>query len=384
MYSLGLAAQRSDDLETAHRWLERCISECVALAPPDAHAVELIRLCQAVLPPRANVSLPPLHQMIDLYWADASGTFLQGWAHAEWLPVEAITIGNGRSSVTAERHDREDLLGFWPGEPEVVRGGFRAYLPGPPHSSVTITAHTRLGPIALSAELPDHPLPSAPEGASLLSIRERIAAIVEAAPSGPVLAIGVRAKTQESLEAQLSHFVGREVIGLDIHSGIGVDRVGDAHALDEMFSKDQFAIVYSASLLEHVAAPWLVAAQCASVTAPGGVNIHQAPWVWPTHSAPNDFWRFSPEGLEQLFSPAIGFRVLFSAGYGEATVTPHGEWREQSLAMPTLYSGASSWIAAEKVANPSAAVSWPSSTETNIETARRYPIDGIADLGGTT
>ncbi|MBB5631918.1 SAM-dependent methyltransferase [Cryobacterium mesophilum] len=393
MYSLGVAAVRMNQPGTAHYWLARCRTECAALGPADTHAVALMRLCGGVLPsvvrtpavpPDAMelVPLPPLHSMIDLYWCDASGTFLQGWAHAENLRVDSITVRGSGSTVTTTRHDRDDLLPFWPDEPEVVHGGFRVYLPGPPNPTVTITAHTRQGPVTQVIELPDHPLPAAPDSAPLIRIQERVVAAVQAAPPGPVLAIGVRALSRESLEAQLPYFAGREVIGLDIHPGIGVDVVGDAHVLSELFPKGHFAIVYSASLLEHVGTPWLVAAQCGVVTMQGGVNIHQAPWLWPTHSAPNDFWRFSPAGLEQLFSPELGFHTMFSAAFGEASVTPHGGWRDVALNMPTLYSGAASWIIAQKISDAADAAGWPLLSGSSAETARKYPTEGLADASG--
>ncbi len=384
MYSLGIAAIRSGDAGTGLSWLQRCRSECSALGPGDTHAVQLAGLCDSALSSFrvagvTTESAPRSHYMIDLYWADASGTFLQGWMHAEDLAVQSISVRSNGPSVTAERQEREDLLHFWPGMPEVVHGGFRVYLPGVPGPTVTITAHTARGPIHQVARLPNHQLPDVQDGERLSDIEAQVAAFIAHAPPGPVLALGVRATTPEGALKLREQFGRREVIGVDIHPGPGVDVVGDVHELSTLFPRNHFSIVYSSSVLEHVAAPWLVAAQCALVTREGGLNIHQSPWLWPTHAAPNDFWRMSTGGLAQLFSAELGFAVRWSSEFGAATMFPHGQWRAEALNMPTLSSGAGAQIVVEKVNDAASSVTWPYSTDIGGRIAREYPVDGLPD-----
>jgi ubiquinone/menaquinone biosynthesis C-methylase UbiE len=88
---------------------------------------------------------------------------------------------------------------------------------------------------------------------------------------------------------------------VDIHAGQGVDIVGDVHHLAPLFGEGTFQAVYSISVLEHLEKPWLAAAQMLRVLSPGGLSAHAAPWVWPTHASPNDFFRMSPEGFRSIF-----------------------------------------------------------------------------------
>jgi hypothetical protein len=175
----------------------------------------------------------------------------------------------------------------------------------------------------------------------------------------------------------MAQFGEREVIGVDVHPGIGVDRIGDAHRLSALFSRDSVAVTYSESVLEHVAKPWLVALQCNRVLMIGGIAIHVAPWLWPTHASPNDFWRFSASGLKQLFGRELGFEILETGSFGSATVTPHPTWLADHVRMPTMHSDAVSWIVARKIAQPDSDINWPYDEAEGIAEARRYPLDGL-------
>lgn len=385
LYSLGLAASRSGKTIESLRWLRACTDECVKRRSDDFHAQQLLGLCKALIPKNSQSRDEglPLHYMIDQYWCDASGTFLQGWVHCENESIDSITVSLGETTVVASRHDREDLLNFWPDCAEVVHSGFRVYLPCAPSGDPTIYVSTATGIGARRLELPDHQLPPPAPILGNDEGHERIMDYIAQAPDGPVLAIGVRSATAEDAQAQRILFENREVIGFDIHPGHGVDVVGDAHELAAMFPEGHFAIVYSASVLEHVAAPWIVAAQCARVTMTGGINVHQTPWTWPAHSQPNDFWRFSTAGLSQLFSPNLGFELLSAMEMGSMAVIPQGALREGHLGMPVLYSAAGNWIVAEKVNDSAGDVAWPYSAEVGAALAKAYPVDGLAKGGQT-
>lgn len=98
--------------------------------------------------------------------------------------------------------------------------------------------------------------------------------------------------------------------GMDIHSGPGVDRVGDAHQLSDMFPADHFDAVFSESVFEHLAFPWKAAMEINTVLKTGGLCYVSTHPVWPPHELPWDFWRFPVAGLKLLFSQAMGFKVL--------------------------------------------------------------------------
>lgn len=69
-------------------------------------------------------------------------------------------------------------------------------------------------------------------------------------------------------------------------------------------ASDQFDIVLSGQVIEHVRRPWRWLPECARVCKPGGWVITICPVSWPYHEAPIDCWRMYPEGLRALYEDA--------------------------------------------------------------------------------
>ncbi len=67
------------------------------------------------------------------------------------------------------------------------------------------------------------------------------------------------------------------------------------------------AAIFSVDTIEHLRAPWLVAAEIARVLKPGGVTFHTSVFTTCYQPTPEDFFRFTPEGLKALFA---GFECL--------------------------------------------------------------------------
>ncbi|HMH57744.1 MAG TPA: methyltransferase domain-containing protein [Galbitalea sp.] len=323
-------------------------------------------------------ALPDLIYFLDVYWIDASGIYLQGWAMVERVPLDAVAVRIGSREVVAKRSARPDLLPHYPAAVDTARAGFTVYVPGPPGDVSLVGILTNGGEISTRVSLPDHPLPVVSGESQFASPDFDV--FPGAAPDGPVLAIGIRSATQETLDARLSIMGDREVVGFDIHPGLGVDIVGDAHRLSSYFPPNHFAAVFSASVLEHLTAPWLYAAECAKVLMPGGRMLHQVPWAWPTHAQPNDFWRMSSGALDNLFGAMLGMRVLSSGSVGTAVITPTPAWRDDFITMPTTESAMGSWIHAEKIDDRARDISWPYDEEAGAATATEYPVDGLANL----
>jgi SAM-dependent methyltransferase len=63
------------------------------------------------------------------------------------------------------------------------------------------------------------------------------------------------------------------------------------------------------SVLEHLEEPERGLAEAFRLLRPGGHVILTAPFIWPIHEAPRDFFRYSPYGLRHLLEEA-GFEVL--------------------------------------------------------------------------
>jgi hypothetical protein len=65
---------------------------------------------------------------------------------------------------------------------------------------------------------------------------------------------------------------------------------------------ESFDIVMSSDVFEHIDRPWLAAAEIGRILKPGGLAITHTLFAWRNHPCPIDYWRYSPECLEFLFS----------------------------------------------------------------------------------
>lgn len=317
---------------------------------------------------------------LDLFWCDARGIYLKGWAHAYEHPLRALRLeSGGRVARVADFSDRPDLLVHYPEHEHVRHAGFALYLACPPGAPVALAFETDAGSVTLALPLPDGPLPAWPEEEEhddeVTPTLRRFAALANERP-GRILQIGARTPAGVEPSPPRRLFRSR-ITGLDIHPGNCVDLVGDAHGLSRFLRPGSLDAVLSASVLEHLHAPWLLAAEINRVLKPGGLVYHQAPGAWPAHAQPNDFWRFSAEGLRVLFGPAAGFEVLEARDSGAAAIVPTAQWRERYLDMPTIPAFAMAEVLARKVADvPDDAIAWPTAASGEAR-ARLYPVDGL-------
>ena len=97
------------------------------------------------------------------------------------------------------------------------------------------------------------------------------------------------------------------VLNLDIDPGGCVDVLGDAHCLP--FGDASLQCVISQEVFEHLPDPVRATREVARVLKPGGLFYLQVPFIIGFHSGPNDFWRFTAKGLEELVRRA-DFEVL--------------------------------------------------------------------------
>jgi SAM-dependent methyltransferase len=108
-------------------------------------------------------------------------------------------------------------------------------------------------------------------------------------------------------------FAGRAYTGTDFRDGPGVDRVEDLRALS--FEDGSVGTAVCLETLEHVADPFAAARELARVVrADGGVCLVSTPLLLGIHGYPEDYWRFTPEGLRVVLG---GFDDVWVAGIGD-------------------------------------------------------------------
>jgi SAM-dependent methyltransferase len=106
----------------------------------------------------------------------------------------------------------------------------------------------------------------------------------------------------------------RRIINLDIFPHGEAHIVADGHYLP--FVDQVFDGVYMFAVLEHVSNPFVIAQEVARVLKPGGFVLAAAPFIHPRHSSPSDYFRFTDDGLRQLFSC---FREIECGAHGLPT-----------------------------------------------------------------
>lgn len=392
-YTLGVLALADDD-ETPVEADLRALRAAAAARPPialdcrgagEGPSPDLLPDERGIAAFRVPLTSPSgirAAYWLDVFWCDAHGLYLQGWAHAHEHRVRALAVESaGRSARVDTFQDRPDLLAHYPEHEHVRHGGFSLYLACPAGRPVTLTLETDGGAVSLPLPLPEGQLPPWPEapdnrGDTVSPMLRRFVELANAR-GGRVLQVGARSPAGHEA-APPRPLLSGPVIGLDIHPGCSVDLVGDAHGLSRFLRPGSFDAVVSGSVLEHLEAPWLFAAEVNRVLKPGGLVYHEAPGAWPAHAEPNDFWRMSAAGLSVLFGPESGFEVLDARDSGLAALIPSPSWRQHHLAMPTVPTFAMAEILARKVAElPPGAVAWPLRAEASAERARRYPVAGL-------
>jgi hypothetical protein len=323
--------------------------------------------------------IPAVH-MIDQVWCDRFGVFVRGWIHAHEHKVREIALTSGDARVATQTfRSRPDLLIHYPAHAHVAETGFELYLTCPPFEPVWLEALTDAGPVRVRVTVPPHLRADAEAEPDWLEADHPWSDFVQAMRDrgGKVLEVGSRRDVGPmTAEAERDPFgPGCTLLGCDIHPGPGVDFVVDVHTLSRVVDLTSLDGVFSVAVLEHLAAPWVAAAEINRVLRIGGLTMHLTVQTWPIHEQPNDFWRMSDHGLEILFGPATGFEVVKSAMRGPVRIQPSPAMRRVGwLDMPTSVGFAESCILARKVAEiPQTAVAWPMSGEDMGKLSQTYP-----------
>lgn len=126
---------------------------------------------------------------------------------------------------------------------------------------------------------------------------------------GRVLDLGAgTAKYKEIIKKNATDY-----IACDFKKNENIDIVCDVENL--VFPTESFDTVISTQVFEHIDNPFMVAQEIKKVLKTGGNAIITAPFMFPFHADPKDNFRFSREGLEEIFK-SIGFEIIDSGTYG--------------------------------------------------------------------
>lgn len=344
----------------------------LALPPHPPDAMHL--LAGASPPESAHVAAAGA---IEACWQESGGSYVQGWVHAYDRPIFSAAIGGPAPITIPSFTPRPDLLIPFPMLPDGAgKAGFAIFVPGHQGAAVSLSVETDAGTASVALPLP---APSVPPSSALAhEMAEKDQAFIRFVTEVndrclDVIEVGARlvGSRTEALRERFPR--ARRYVGMDVHPGPTVDIVGDAHELSRLVGPRSFDAVFSGAVLEHLAMPWIVAAEINRTLRPGGLVYHIAPQAWPVHEEPNDFWRFTDEALGILFGEPFGFEVV-SVGMADRVRLYPLDKKSGDLGLPFGYGYGSAWVLARKTREIEGAdVSRARLTASLSSLSRRYP-----------
>lgn len=132
---------------------------------------------------------------------------------------------------------------------------------------------------------------------------------IELPEEGRVLIVGSGLKAAKPDRRKLYN----DALGLDMEEGPGVDMVHDLTAPLPAEMLGTFTHAECTSVLEHCNKPWLLANNLEEALCSGGTLLFSVPFAWRFHGYPSDYFRFTAEGVRELF-PRIEWKLLVYLG----------------------------------------------------------------------
>lgn len=93
--------------------------------------------------------------------------------------------------------------------------------------------------------------------------------------------------------------IAEDVVNIDIHPYPGVSLVADATSVP--LPDGSVSRIISDNVLEHVKVPIAAVAEMHRLLESGGMAYIATPFMYPFHSSPNDYQRWTKHGLNELF-----------------------------------------------------------------------------------
>ena len=199
-------------------------------------------------------------------WSTDYRIGLSGWAVSKIGRLERLELLCGDASVPVEQWlSRPDIRLRYPEYLADDRCGFVVEIER--RATHRLTAKARInGEIAFAAFKADVQEPTKDTSAPALPIWAKFIEEVNERKL-QVLEIGSRCFLPSS-ENRRHFFTDGLYTGFDYHSGNNVDVVGDAHCLTRFFEGRKFGAIFSLSVMEHLAMPWVAALEMIVSVAP--------------------------------------------------------------------------------------------------------------------
>ena len=93
-----------------------------------------------------------------------------------------------------------------------------------------------------------------------------------------------------------------DALGVDMIEGDGVDLVANLEDRKIVHQIGPFNHIECISVLEHSRKPWIMAQNLKAMMLPGATILISVPFAWRRHAYPSDYWRFTIEGVKELFT----------------------------------------------------------------------------------
>lgn len=298
--------------------------------------------------------LQPIAGGIDQTWSHDGCIGIRGWVvHRKGDLEKAEVEVDGVRVAVKNWHPRPDVGRLFPGlsERALARCGFWVMVPRQARHTITLygTDGSEAGSLTWNVKGAARPLEDAAGGRARRLFRNFVDRVNR--EHLHVLEVGSRVVAPDSVSKRGLFNGAASYTGFDYYPDANTDVVGDAHRLGDFFSGRKFDAVFSYSVLEHLAMPWVFALEVNRVLNTGGWTFHHTHFAWPQHEQPWDFWRFTDEALKVLFSRPTGFEVA-EAGMFEPLHMYLDHAPEGMETFPEFPAYGGSVVLARKVAEP--------------------------------
>src|SRR5262245_18835891 len=130
--------------------------------------------------------------------------------------------------------------------------------------------------------------------AARLILDKELRRVLPSLPRGDVLDVGSKDAPYRGIVPATSYLT------MDLSPGAGADVIGDIHSIPR--SDGSFDTVLATEVLEHCRRPQVAVDEIHRVLRVGGTCVLSTRFLYPVHGSPGDYFRFTDEGLRELFS----------------------------------------------------------------------------------